>query len=146
MTELLPMALSDEQRRAVWLAQYRLANSRLREPEPDSACVALAEERTASAGQRESDLAAWAALRETMLPGVAAFVQAAQVQVREACAKRVELRAANYHAEHGMYDPTTGVTEYPGNGDEWMEEWAEIAEQLRAVPLPAICAADEMAS
>jgi hypothetical protein len=86
VSDLLPIDLTDDQRRAVWLAQYRLANSRLREPEPDSACVALAEERVASAGQRESDIAAWQALRETLLPGVAnqaAAIQAAVMADRD---------------------------------------------------------------
>lgn len=72
---VLPSTLTDDQRRAVWLAQYRLAASGLSQPYPDSACLALANERVASDGQRASDLAAWRALRETLLPSVRALAQ-----------------------------------------------------------------------
>ncbi|KEP68793.1 hypothetical protein DL1_08580 [Thioclava dalianensis] len=53
-------------------------------------------------------------------------------EVIERCAKIIDKRADDYHREHGSCDPTTGVTEYPGNGDEWMEEWEELAEEIRA--------------
>lgn len=57
-------------------------------------------------------------------------------QMRDACANWIKKRWEDYCAEHGSFDPETGVTEYPGNGDEWIEEMQEIEEALRAMPLP----------
>ena len=31
-------------------------------------------------------------------------------------------RRDDYISEYGIYDPTTGVTEFPGNGDEYVSE------------------------
>ncbi len=45
----------------------------------------------------------------------------------------VERRRDAYVNEHGFYDPTTGVTEFPGNGDETVAEWEEIIEGLQAL-------------
>ncbi len=45
----------------------------------------------------------------------------------------VRKRLDDYVAEHGMYDPSTGMTEFPGNGDETVFEWEEIIEGLEAL-------------
>lgn len=42
----------------------------------------------------------------------------------------VRKRRDDYVAEHGVYDPETGATELPGNGDETVGEWEEIIEGL----------------
>ncbi len=51
----------------------------------------------------------------------------------EAAAKWVEKRLNNYVSEHGSYDPSTGVTEFPGNGDEYVYELEEIIEGIRSL-------------
>ncbi|BAK66911.1 hypothetical protein SLG_22360 [Sphingobium sp. SYK-6] len=51
----------------------------------------------------------------------------------ELAAKFVEKRRDEYVQEHGSYDPSTGVTEFPGNGDEYVDELEEIIEGIRAV-------------
>lgn len=45
----------------------------------------------------------------------------------------VRKRCDDYVSEHGMYDPHTGATEFPGNGDETVCEWEEIIEGLEAL-------------
>lgn len=45
----------------------------------------------------------------------------------------IERRRDAYVEEHGFYDPTTGVTEFPGNGDETVGEWEEIIEELQGL-------------
>ena len=45
----------------------------------------------------------------------------------------VRKRCDDYVAEHGMYDPSTGVMEFPGNGDDTVGEWEEIIEGLEAL-------------
>jgi hypothetical protein len=45
----------------------------------------------------------------------------------------VRKRLDDYVSEHGMYDPETGATEFPGNGDETVYEWEEIIEGLEAL-------------
>lgn len=51
----------------------------------------------------------------------------------EEAAKRVEQRRDDYIREHGNFDPETGIIELPGNGDEYIGELDEIAEDLRAL-------------
>ena len=51
----------------------------------------------------------------------------------KAAVKFVRKRLDDYVAEHGMYDPETGATEFPGNGDETVCEWEEIIEGLEAL-------------
>lgn len=51
----------------------------------------------------------------------------------EAAAKWVEKRLNDYVSEHGSYDPSTGVTEFPGNGDEYIYELEEIIEGILAL-------------
>lgn len=48
----------------------------------------------------------------------------------EAAKKAVAKRRDDYVAEHGNYDPSTGVTEFPGNGDEYVGELDEIEELI----------------
>lgn len=48
----------------------------------------------------------------------------------EAAKKAVAKRRDDYIAEHGNYDPSTGVTEFPGNGDEYVGELDEIEELI----------------
>ncbi|MBS7812267.1 hypothetical protein [Roseococcus pinisoli] len=77
-------------------------------------------------------IAATRALPIPDAPALATALEQARREEREACARIVEARAAAYDNEHGIYDHSTGVTEYPGNGDEWMEEWGSIAGTIRA--------------
>ena len=42
----------------------------------------------------------------------------------------IRKRYDTYVEEHGSYDPSTGMTEFPGNGDETVAEWEEIIEGL----------------
>lgn len=65
--------------------------------------------------------------------------------LREA-ARVVMKRADDYHDEHGSYDYSTDVTEYLGNGSEWMEEWEEISSAILAlIDTPATTAPDKVA-
>lgn len=48
-----------------------------------------------------------------------------------AAANWLEKRLNDYVAEHGSYDPSTGVTEFPGNGDEWVYEQEETIDAFR---------------
>lgn len=61
--------------------------------------------------------------------------QAAE-EMREACAKWIDTRRDDYISEHGSYDYSTGVTEFPGDGEEYVGELEEIAEAIRAIHLP----------
>ncbi len=54
----------------------------------------------------------------------------------DAAARLVEQRRADYDAEHGSTDPETGTREYPGTGDEYVCELAEIAEAIRGLAPP----------
>ncbi|MEO0449058.1 MAG: hypothetical protein AAFZ74_01925 [Pseudomonadota bacterium] len=57
----------------------------------------------------------------------------------DAAADLIEQKVKDYHEEHGMYDPSTGCTEYPGEGGEWVHEMQELAEEIRALkPADAI--------
>lgn len=58
-----------------------------------------------------------------------------QEDMRERAARVPDLRASEYDREFGSYDGSTGVTEYPGNGCEWMEEWETITAEIRALPI-----------
>lgn len=49
----------------------------------------------------------------------------------EAAAKHIEKKAARYHEEHGNYDPSTGGTDYPGDGADYYNNLIEIAEEIR---------------
>ncbi len=51
----------------------------------------------------------------------------------ELAARFVEKRRDDYVNEHGSYDGSTGVTEFPGNGDEYVGELEEIIEGIRAL-------------
>lgn len=54
----------------------------------------------------------------------------------DAAARFVEKRLADYDAEHGSTDSDTGAREYPGTGDEYVCELAEIAEAIRGLAPP----------
>lgn len=54
----------------------------------------------------------------------------------DAAARFVEKRLADYDAAHGSTDSDTGAREYPGTGDEYVCELAEIAEAIRALAPP----------
>lgn len=45
-------------------------------------------------------------------------------------ARLIADRRADYIAEHGFTDPETGVTEFPGNGNETVGEWDELEEAI----------------
>lgn len=50
-----------------------------------------------------------------------------------AAAKFVGDRRDGYISEHGNYDYTTGVTEFPGDGEDMVGEWDEIEEGILAL-------------
>ena len=54
-----------------------------------------------------------------------------EAAIREA-AQIVSKRRDQYVQEHGSYDPSTGVTEFPGYGEELVLEWDEIEEEILA--------------
>jgi hypothetical protein len=54
-------------------------------------------------------------------------------QALEEVAKLIDKKVESYCNEHGSYDHTTGVTEYPGDGAEWVCEMEELAEEIRAM-------------
>ena len=54
-----------------------------------------------------------------------------EAAIREA-AKIVAKRRDEYVQEHGSYDPSTGVTEFPGYGEEMVLEWDDIEETILA--------------
>lgn len=56
---------------------------------------------------------------------------------RESAARFVEARRDDYIREHGSYDPSTGMTEFPGNGDEYVYELEEIIDGIRRLAAPA---------
>lgn len=55
----------------------------------------------------------------------------------ERAAKLIEKRRDDYIEAHGSYDPDTGATEFPGNGDEYVGELDEIVEGIRALATPS---------
>ena len=64
--------------------------------------------------------------------------------MQEAAARYIDKRLADYIKEHGTYDPTTGVTEFPGNGEEWTFEQEETAAAIRAInPTTVLAGATE---
>lgn len=51
----------------------------------------------------------------------------------EAAARLIDKRLRGYVDEHGRVDPETGVTEFPGDGEEYTAELDEIAETIRGL-------------
>lgn len=49
----------------------------------------------------------------------------------EAAAKIIQKRAEAYDSAYGFTDPETGTREYPPNGDEYMNDLAEIKESIQ---------------
>ncbi|HAU75600.1 MAG TPA: hypothetical protein DCW88_08710, partial [Agrobacterium sp.] len=49
----------------------------------------------------------------------------------ELAARFVEKRRDDYVREHGSYDPSTGFTEFPGSGEEYVGELEEIIDGIR---------------
>lgn len=94
--------LTEEMRRAVWLAQLRHVNAKASGAQPDAVCVALAEERVLSPSQRATDEAAWAALA----PFVAARVAEARAQGMREAAGIAKAFSVSAHIAHDM---RTGV-------------------------------------
>ena len=50
-----------------------------------------------------------------------------------AAAMVIAKRKDDYIGEHGIYDYWTDVTEFPGNGSEWVEEWEECTDTILAL-------------
>lgn len=50
-----------------------------------------------------------------------------------AAAAFVQKRLDDYVSEHGIYDPETNATEFPGNGAETVGDWEEIIEGIAAL-------------
>lgn len=51
----------------------------------------------------------------------------------EAAAKLIDSRIGEYVKEHGIYDHDTGFTDFPGNGEELVEEWDCLASSIRGL-------------
>ncbi|MDP8249593.1 hypothetical protein [Pseudochrobactrum saccharolyticum] len=51
----------------------------------------------------------------------------------EQAAKFLDQRAHDYVQKHGMTDPSTGVVEFPGWGDEYVSELEDLAAAIRAL-------------
>jgi hypothetical protein len=66
-------------------------------------------------------------------PAGAQNAEAIRNQALEDVAKLIDKKVDSYCREHGSYDHTTGVTEYPGDGAEWVCEMEELAEEIRAL-------------
>jgi len=64
----------------------------------------------------------------------------------EAAAKVLDRKASGYHDAHGSYDPSTGATEYPGDGAEWMQDWEETADDIRSLKPPAEISGGDLAA
>lgn len=56
---------------------------------------------------------------------------------RDAAVTVIANRRDDYIQEHGIYDYSTDVTEFPGNGSETVEEWDECINAIRALTPPA---------
>lgn len=54
----------------------------------------------------------------------------------EVAARFIEKRRDDYVQEHGSYDPSTGMTEFPGNGEEYVYELEEIIDGIRKLAPP----------
>jgi len=54
-------------------------------------------------------------------------------QALEEVVRLIDKKVEDYDREHGSYDHTTGVTEYPGDGAEWVQEMDELADEIRAM-------------
>ncbi|AAL49619.1 unknown [Sinorhizobium phage PBC5] len=98
-------------------------------------------------------LAAFSSLRRNpTTPGKESGQEVEPVSVPEGvelAARFVEKRLNDYVQEHGSYDHSTGVTEFPGNGDEYVYELEEIVEGIRALaaapqPNPSIVDAETL--
>ena len=70
-----------------------------------------------------------AALAHPPQPSVSDAQSALETYGREKVREGMRLAAGliakrrdDYISEYGIYDPTTGVTEFPGNGDEYVSE------------------------
>jgi hypothetical protein len=92
--------------------------------------------------RRHARAALTAALSSRAQPAQAAASAIAEAERRgwlagrDAAAKILKDKWEDYAANHGFYDPTTGVTEYPGNGYEWVGEWQELEDEIRALTPP----------
>ena len=74
-------------------------------------------------------------------------------EARNAALEEVAIKADEkvkaYIEEHGIYDTATGEMDYPGNGDEWVSEWEEWAEEilaLKSTPAPRAVSVQESAT
>lgn len=67
----------------------------------------------------------------------AAREAAAWIAGRDAAVKLNDQQIQDYVSEHGMYDGSTGITEFPGDGEEWVGDREELSDALRAIPIPA---------
>ena len=56
-----------------------------------------------------------------------------RISGRREAAQAISKRRDDYISEFGSYDPSTGETEYPGTGDESVEEWSELEEMILAL-------------
>jgi hypothetical protein len=51
----------------------------------------------------------------------------------EEAAKVLDRRVENYIKDHGIFDTETGATEFLGNGEDFVSDWEEIAEEIRSL-------------
>lgn len=65
----------------------------------------------------------------------------------EVIARLIDQKVKDYIEENGCYDSTTGHTEYPGDGEEWVGGMEELAEEIRGLmgePLPKLDPEEEV--
>lgn len=111
---------------------------------PDEAVVAMPERIYAAKSDRHCIISMDEKFRDYDVEYVRADIATAQtiapvtkpVDVSaglEQAANFLEQRVHDYVQEHGMTDPSTGVVEYPGWGDEYVSELEDLAEAIRAL-------------
>lgn len=64
---------------------------------------------------------------------VAAVRDAALEEGIEKAAKLIEQKVQDYVDDHGIYDRDTGAVEFPGDGEIYVGEMTELAEDIRAL-------------
>lgn len=67
----------------------------------------------------------------------AAQTAAAWLAGRGAAAKLNDQQIRDYVDEHGSTDPSTGMVEFPGDGEEWVGDREELCDAIRDLTPPA---------
>lgn len=66
----------------------------------------------------------------------AAREAAAWISGRDAAVKLNDQQIRDYVLEHGTYDGSTGITEFPGDGEEWVGDREELSDTIRDLAPP----------